>query len=80
MLLQKCQNCGLFDKNQNGQRYCIALKRNLKEEDLYRHWVCYYFIATIIEDGEQLTPFEHYLLMMDDFEKKKVSVINIALN
>lgn len=78
---QKCLECGLIEQDQEhqGKKQCLALKRNLNPDDLNRGWDCYYYISIIKEDGEPLTPFEHYLIKLDEIEKKKVSVINTAL-
>ena len=79
MSSQQCSECGLIDQDRQGDKQCLVLKRNLKPEDLNRSWDCYYYISIIKENGEQLTPFEHYLLKLDEIEKKKVSVISTAL-
>lgn len=76
---QDCLKCGLIDEDHQGGKMCLAFKRNLKSKDLSRSWECYYYISIIKENGEQLTPFEHYLLKLDEIEKKKVSVISMAL-
>ena len=75
----QCFECGLIDGDYLNNNQCLALKRNLKSEDLNRSWECYYYISIIKENGERLTPFEHYLLKLDEIEQKKVSIVAMAL-
>lgn len=76
--MKSCRNCGLGTKENNGLISCFKDK-TLKQPEEDKEG-CLYYIETISEEGEPLTPFQHLLLKEDELKERKMKgVIPIIL-
>jgi len=67
----QCAGCGLAVKEEIGGRRCYGLRRSISEKEMSQYWLCHYYLPIITEDGQPLTPFEHFLLKQDEIDRKK---------
>lgn len=65
----KCSECGL-QYRQAGTAYCFKTKQALTEADLGAQRDCYHFMAIMYEDGEALTPEQHFALAQREIARK----------
>ena len=70
-MAESCLDCGL-SAALTDSRYikCYIFKRDV-DVTIPRNWGCLYFCKRIIESGDLLTPFEHYLIRNDEIERAK---------
>jgi hypothetical protein len=68
--MKSCGNCGLGAKHNNGLIGCFKYKTlNNSQEDKAS---CLYYIETMVEDGEPLSPFQHLLLKEEELKGRKM--------
>lgn len=68
--MQGCEKCGLFDVE---QQECCWFRKSLTDNEVAAGGSnCSYFIETIYEDDEPLTPYQHILLKKSDISRKKM--------
>ena len=63
----KCSVCGLLEEK-NDYNICFILNKKIEVPDKKRD--CTFFIKTVCEDGEALSPHEHLLLYQNEQKKK----------
>ena len=68
-MMAGCKKCGLYDAQ---QRECCWFRKRLTGDEVVISDNCSYFIETIYEDGEPLTPYQHTLLKKSDLASKKM--------
>lgn len=68
--MKLCDNCGLGTKEDNNHVSCFKYKtlNNLQENKEG----CIYYIASISEEGELLSPLQHLLLKEEDLKARKM--------
>lgn len=69
--MSKCEKCGLYLASDNE---CFWFKKKLTPEDLAASDECIYFIQIICEDGEPLTPQQHYIFKQNELASKKMRI------
>lgn len=66
----QCSSCGLVD-HEKGKMRCYAFHRPITDKELEQDWPCHYYLPQILEDGELLTAYQHFLLKRDEIDRKK---------
>ncbi len=67
----QCPGCGLITKDETGRKRCYALKKSTIDDELSQHWFCHYYLPIIVEDGQPLTPFQHFLIKQTEIDGKR---------
>lgn len=64
-----CAGCGLYAANE-GQ--CLWFNKKLSEKEVAAGGDCLYFTGIIYEDGQPLSPYQHFLFKQQDVNSKKM--------
>jgi hypothetical protein len=68
--MKSCNKCGLGTKENNDLVSCFKYQTlNNPQEDKES---CLYYIETMSEDGESLSPLQHLLLKEEDLRARKM--------
>lgn len=70
---QDCRECGLgiYVPGDSELVFCHAAKKAMPPEKQPHDWECLYYQSKIYEDGQLLTPEQHYLIRKNELDRKK---------